>query len=339
MAKSDIERLYKESSKKYSVSTQVDFLSTGDVFLDNFLCGGIPKSKVTVVSAPSGTGKSTLILWIAKYLCSIGHHVLYLDPEHAVTDHMLEGIGVQEYVGKQFLYYKNRTYKDIDDLMIMYLRGKVKPPSVVVIDSAPAIINDDLDDDDKGPSAGTTTIGWQAKPLGNFFNRWKGKISESNCALIVVNQARKAFKTNKYEKMSYKEEIFGGLKPWGGEAMNFYSDVRLWLDPGTLLTDSVGRPYGRWTSLHCTKTKVGRMGKIDLTVTFCEGVDTTPAVFQLLEQQKLLKQPTKGWFSISEALYGSAPRKMRKTDVLEWIVDNQEDILTKLRDGGFLDED
>jgi predicted ATP-dependent serine protease len=76
-----------ESQEVERVSTrdnELDWLY-GSTKVNNQIIWGIPKSKISILAAPCGCGKSRLAIEISKYISKTGKKVLYFQNEESIS--------------------------------------------------------------------------------------------------------------------------------------------------------------------------------------------------------------------------------------------------------------
>lgn len=155
---------------------------------------------------------TTLVLDIVRKLCEQGHSVVYLDAESGLNDDIMNKMGLMQYVGTSFWPCAVTTFNMAGEVLDKAV--KEKNIKLIVVDSLTALTPDELTEDDKKISDGQ--IGIQARYTGNLLKRYRGRINNSEKAVIFINQMR--VKMNGYR---------ANEEPAGGNAQQFTMDIRL----------------------------------------------------------------------------------------------------------------
>ena len=87
-------------------------ISTGAIFLDNFLHGGYEKDIITTIFGPSGSGKTNLCLLAAVKIASSGKKVIVIDTEGGIAVDRIMQISDLDVLGNfiffnHFIFYIN----------------------------------------------------------------------------------------------------------------------------------------------------------------------------------------------------------------------------------------
>ena len=233
MSKSDLAGLHKHLEKKVGlgvnrlgdgkVRSQVTrFFSTGCLFLDKDLGGGIPGGRVTEIFGNEGSGKTTLALETIAAAQKSGYVVMVIDTENALDPKYAKEIGV-----------------DIDDLLIVQVEC-VEEVFAMVRETADWLIDQREDKDEPDPAdilivwdsvAATPTIkeaseegdnskAAQARSISEELRRTNPKLAQSGITLICINQGK--------SKFNFQYGTTSMTSP-GGKALKFAATVRIQL--------------------------------------------------------------------------------------------------------------
>ena len=236
-----IERKYgKGAVMKLSddVQVEVPVIPTGSIGLDLALgVGGIPRGRVTEIFGPESSGKTTLTLHIIAECQKMGGTCAFIDAEHALDVAYARRLGVNtdELLISQPDYGEQAL--DIADMLVR--SGAV---DLVVIDSVAALIPQaELEG-----SMGETQVGGHARLMSHAMRRLTGTIHKSRTSVIFINQIRMKIGTMGY----------GSPEPTtGGNALKFYSSVRIDIRKSTTLKDK-DEAFGSRTKVKVVKNKV-----------------------------------------------------------------------------------
>jgi recombination protein RecA len=217
---------------------KVKGISTGAISLDMALGGnGIPRGRVTELYGPEASGKTTLALHVIANAQKAGGVAAFIDAEHALDTTWAKKLGVdinsmlvsQPDTGEQAL--------DITEMLI-----KSNAVDIIVIDSVAALV----------PAAevqgemGATHVGLQARLMSQAMRKLTSVISKSKTCLIFINQIRMKIGV-----------MFGNPETTpGGNALKFYSSVRLDVRRISTIKDPAGRAVGNRVRARVVKNKV-----------------------------------------------------------------------------------
>ncbi len=217
---------------------EVEGISTGAISLDLALGGsGVPKGRVTELYGPEASGKTTLALHVIANAQKVGGVAAFIDAEHALDTTWTKKLGVdinsmlvsQPDTGEQAL--------DITEMLI-----KSNAVDIIVIDSVAALV----------PAVevqgemGATHIGLQARMMSQAMRKLTSVISKSRTCLIFINQIRMKIGV-----------MFGNPETTpGGNALKFYSSVRIDVRRISTIKDSAGHAVGNRVRARVVKNKV-----------------------------------------------------------------------------------
>lgn len=324
---STVENAYKALQKQFPGRPQIDFIDTGSFVLNRSLGGGYARGRIMEMYGQTGTGKSTVLLHGCQSACEAGMRAIYIDAEWALNESLIEGVGVTQYLGKNFLLHKARTFSEIDQLLMTYLDTN-DPPEMIVIDSAQAML----------PSKKVTgnvedvEPGLQARYMSAFMQKYKSWVGNTNSFLGIINQVRMKFK--KTGKGGW--DVTEGSA--GGNALAFYSDIRLEMRAGEKILEVPDDPdtlLGNQVRVWTRKNKVAKMQNCIIPVLFGVGVSNVMSMKFYLEDVAQVVTQGGPWYTID--LGDGVEHKVRgKADFAEWIRANYSAIITFLTGKGHL---
>lgn len=199
MAKKELPKLMRASEM-----TPLEFVSTGIPELDKIV-QGYPLGRVTEIYGMEGVGKTSITLMSIAGMQKAGKKVLFCDVENALNPIRAAEFGVDL---KELFVTTEVTIEAISDLVI----GYAKDFDAVIVDSLAAMVPADEFEGD----AGEAHMGLKARRMGQFMRKAIKVISESNTALIFINQQRESL-----EMFSAKY-----YTP-GGKAVPFATSLRI----------------------------------------------------------------------------------------------------------------
>lgn len=122
-----IDKISEESKVIIENDSEPGFISTGVYALDGLLSksiknGGIADDRFTIFAGPPATGKSYLMYNIARNAQKQGRFIIFIDTEHSVSKHTLEGFGIESGPDKLKLVSSNKV-EDLKIFLTKFLDG------------------------------------------------------------------------------------------------------------------------------------------------------------------------------------------------------------------------
>jgi len=237
---SQIEKQYGSGSiMKMDESThrRVEGISTGALSLDLALGGnGIPRGRVTEFYGPESSGKTTLALHVIAHAQKTGGVAAFIDAEHALDPTWAKRLGVDV---NSLLISQPDTGEQALDIAEMLIKSNAV--DIIVVDSVAALV----------PAAelqgemGQSHVGLQARLMSQALRKLTGAISKSKTCLIFINQIRMKIGV-----------MFGNPETTsGGNALKFYSSVRVDVRRISTIKDTKGEAVGNRVRSRVVKNK------------------------------------------------------------------------------------
>jgi recombination protein RecA len=294
-----------------SAVEKVASISSGSLGLDLALgVGGYPKGRVVEIYGPESSGKTTLTLHAIAEVQKEGGIAAFIDAEHAFDRTYAENLGIntEELIisqpdnGEQAL--------EITDNLIR--SGAI---DLIVIDSVAALTPKSEIEGEMGDSK----MGLQARLMSQALRKLTGTISKTHCCCIFINQLR--------EKIGV---MFGNPETTtGGNALKFYSSVRLDIRRTSQIKDSEG-VIGNRARVKVIKNKVAppfRQAEFDIM--YGQGISKMGEIIDLGVDHEIIKKAG-SWFS-----YGDTKLGQGRDAVRQLLIDNPElaeEIEAKIRE-------
>lgn len=289
----------------------VEVISTGSISLDNALgIGGLPKGRVVEIFGPESSGKTTLAIHAIAESQKSGGIAAFIDAEHAFDLSYAKKLGVdtvnllvsQPDNGEQAL--------EIADNLIR--SGAI---DILVIDSVAALTPKSEIEGEMGDSK----MGLQARLMSQALRKLTATISKTKCCCIFINQLR--------EKIGI---MFGNPETTtGGNALKFYSSVRLDIRKSTPIKDNENI-IGSRTKVKVVKNKLAPpFRNVEFDMLYGQGISKTGEIVDLGVDFNILKK-SGSWFS-----YGETKLAQGRDAVKQLLQDNPElaeEIETQVRE-------
>ncbi len=225
--------------KMGEVETQdVPVISTGAFSLDLALgVGGVPRGRIIEIFGNESSGKTTLSLHIAANAQKQGGIVAFVDAEHALDIGYARRIGVD--VDNLLLSQPNSGEEALQITEQLVRSGAI---DVVIVDSVAALVpQSELDGE-----IGDSHMGAQARLMSQAMRKLTGILATTKTMCIFTNQIRMKIGV-----------MFGSPETTtGGNALKFYSSVRMKIARIATLKDPSGKAFGNRTRVNVVKNKV-----------------------------------------------------------------------------------
>ena len=188
---------------------EIEGVSSGSLGLDIALgIGGFPKGRVIEIYGPESSGKTTLALHAIAEAQKAGGVCGFIDAEHALDPIYARNLGVE--VENLLISQPDHGEQALEIADTLIRSAAV---DVIVIDSVAALTPKAELDGEMGDSL----PGLQARLMSQALRKLTASISKTNCMIIFINQIRMKIGV-----------MFGSPETTtGGNALNFYSTVRL----------------------------------------------------------------------------------------------------------------
>jgi len=279
---------------------EVPVISTGSISLDLALgIGGLPRGRVIEVYGPESSGKTTLALHAVANAQKQGGIAAFIDAEHALDTAYAKQLNVncddllvaQPDTGEQAL--------EIADMLVR--SGAI---DVIVIDSVAALVPRAEIEGEMGDSH----MGLQARLMSQALRKLTGSISKTMTSLIFINQIRMKIGV-----------VFGNPETTtGGNALKFYSSVRLEIRRSTAIKDGQ-EITGNRTRVKVVKNKMAPPFKsAEFDIMYGEGISRTGEIIDLGVETGVVDK-SGSWYSYNGERIGQG-----RENVKSFLKDNKD---------------
>jgi recombination protein RecA len=272
---------------------KVEVIPTGSIGLNAALgVGGYPRGRIIEIFGPESSGKTTLTIHAIAEAQKAGGIAAFIDAEHAFDPTYAQKLGVnldelwisQPDNGEQALAIADQLISS-------------SAVDLVVIDSVAALTPKAEIEGDMGDNK----VGLQARLMSQALRKLTATISKTKTCCIFINQLR--------EKIGV---MFGNPETTtGGNALKFYSSVRLDIRKVTTLKDG-DEAIGNQVRVKVVKNKVAPpFRKAEFEISFGEGISRTGELVDLGVEHGIIKK-SGSWFSYNDSKIGQGRDAVKK---------------------------
>ena len=290
----------------------IDVISTGSISLDHALgVGGVPKGRVVEVYGAESSGKTTLALHMVAEAQKAGGLAAYIDAEHALDPEYAKKLGVD--IDNLFISQPDSGEQALEICDQLVKSGAL---DIIVIDSVAALVPKAEIDGEMGDSH----MGLQARLMSQALRKMTATIGRNNTCVVFINQTRMKIGI-----------VFGNPETTtGGNALKFYSSVRLEVRSGQSIKGNAGDQLapgrdddsgvvGRKTKVKVVKNKVAPPLKVaNFDIMYGEGISRTGELIELGCTLDVI-QKSGSWYSYKDSRLGQGAENVKKL-----LMDNPE---------------
>src|SRR5690625_479303 len=276
-------------------------IPSGSLGLDIALgVGGYPRGRVIEIYGPESSGKTTLALHAISEAQKQGGIAAFIDAEHAFDRFYAENLGID--LETLIMSQPDNGEQALEIVDNLIRSGAI---DIIVIDSVAALTPKSEIEGEMGDSK----MGLHARLMSQALRKLTSSISKTKCTVIFINQLR--------EKIGV---MFGNPETTtGGNALKFYSSVRLDIRRSTQIKDSNSEVRGNKTRVKVVKNKIAppfRMAEFDIM--YGEGISKVGEIIDIGVDYEIVKKAG-SWYSYGETRLGQG-----RDTVISLLKDNPE---------------
>ena len=301
-----IEAITDQINKKYGAGSfmrlgsnktvNVDVISTGALTLDHALgVGGIPRGRITEIYGHEASGKTTLTLHVIAEAQKSGGYAAFIDAEHALDPTYASALGVD--IDNLYISQPNSGEEALEILEKVVSSTAF---DIVVVDSVAALVSRA----ELAGDIGDAHIALQARLMSHALRKLTAIISNTNTAVVFINQLRQNIATTGYGAGPTETTT-------GGKALKFYSSVRLdirrteWIKKGD-------ETIGHKVKIKVVKNKLSAPFKVvNLEIIFGHGISTEGLLIDLAMEAKIITR-SGAWFYYNGEQIAQGKEKVRE---------------------------
>ena len=287
---------------------KIPSIPTGSLSLDIALgIGGLPKGRVIEIYGPESSGKTTLSMHCIAEAQKQGGIAAFIDAEHAFDKTYAENLGIDT---ENLLISQPDNGEQALEISEQLIRSNAI--DIIVIDSVAALVPKGEIEGEMGDSM----MGLQARLMSQALRKLTGVIHKSGCICIFINQLR--------QKIGV---MFGNPETTtGGNALKFYSSVRLDIRRVGQIKDSPDSINGNRTKVKVVKNKVAPPFKVvEFDIMYGKGISKSGEVLDLGVELELI-QKSGSWFSYNGEKLGQG------RDSVKTILEDNPELMGELEE-------
>jgi len=284
----------------------VEAIRSGSLGLDIALgVHGYPRGRVVEIYGPESSGKTTLTLHAIAEAQKAGGIAAFIDAEHAFDRFYAENLGVD--IENLIISQPDHGEQALEIVDNLIRSGAI---DIIVIDSVAALTPKSEIEGEMGDSK----MGLHARLMSQALRKLTASISKTKCTVIFINQLR--------EKIGV---MFGNPETTtGGNALKFYSSVRLDIRRSTQIKNSNNDVLGNKTRVKVVKNKVAPPFKMaEFDIMYGQGISKIGEIIDIGVDYEIIKK-SGSWFSYEDTKLGQG------RDAVKAILKDNPDLMDEL---------
>jgi len=269
-----------------AAASGIEVIPSGSILLDEALgIGGYPRGRIIEIFGPESSGKTTLALHAVAEAQKQGGIAAFVDAEHALDPQYAQQLGVN--IDELWVAQPDAGEQALEITENLVRSGAV---DIIVVDSVAALTPQAEIDGEMGDSH----MGLQARLMSQALRKLTAIISRSKCIIIFINQIR----------MKIGITYGSPETTTGGNALKFYSSLRIEVRKGEVLGKGEDEAWGHKVRVKVVKNKVAPpFRKVELEILFGKGFSPHGSLLDCAVKYELIEKRG-AWYSYKEDKIG-----------------------------------
>lgn len=273
--------------------TDIAVIPSGSLALDVALgVGGYPRGRIVEIYGPESSGKTTLTLHAIAEAQKTNLSCAFIDVEHAFDPAYAKNLGIN--LDEMIISQPDHGEAALEIADTLVRSGAV---DLIIVDSVAALVPQvELEG-----GMGDNQMGLQARLMSKALRKLTSTVSKSNATVIFINQIRMKIGV-----------MFGSPETTaGGNALKFYSSIRLDIRKGAAIKDQ-DEVLGNDTRVKIVKNKVAPPFRTaEFEIIYGEGISRTAEVIDLAVKNDILEK-SGSWYAYKGAKVGQGKENVKK---------------------------
>lgn len=271
----------------------VEVIPSGSLALDVALgVGGYPRGRIVEIYGPESSGKTTLTLHAIAEAQKAGLSCAFIDAEHAFDPVYAQNLGIN--LEDMIISQPDNGEAALEIADTLVRSGAI---DLIIVDSVAALVPQvELEG-----GMGDNQMGLQARLMSKALRKLTSTVSKTNATVIFINQIRMKIGV-----------MFGNPETTtGGNALKFYSSVRLDIRKGSVIKDQ-DEILGNETRVKVVKNKVAPPFKTaEFEIIYGEGVSKYGELIDLAVKSDIIEK-SGSWYAYKGTKIGQGKENVKK---------------------------